>query len=223
MDVEQLDLLERLARLRELGAISRSEFRREKQAIFRAPPRPVPVPLRAVPAPGAPGGTAAPASAPSLSPAARARLARLEAEPTLLGRIARIAGWVLWLLFSIGGCDALLAGDPLQSLSLFVTGLFFSPPLHRLLAIRFRLPTRVAITLAGAIAALGIGTSPAGASARPGVPAASCGQAVSRVVGERGERARAGIARPWSKLWEDLRWARVAAVSALSEWRATRS
>ena len=97
MDVEQLDLLERLARLRELGAISRSEFRREKEAIFRAPPRPVHVPLRAVPAPGAPGGSAAPAGVPSLSPAARARLSRVEAEPSLLGRVVRAAGWVLWL------------------------------------------------------------------------------------------------------------------------------
>ena len=46
MDAEQMDLLERLARLRELGAISRREFAREKEAILRALPRSVPVPLR---------------------------------------------------------------------------------------------------------------------------------------------------------------------------------
>jgi hypothetical protein len=225
MDVEQMELLERLARLRELGAISRSEFRREKEAIFRAPPRALPVPLRALPAPGTAGPGAAPASAGALPATARARLARIEAEPTLVEHVGRIAGWVFWALFSLGGLDALLARDPLESLSLLVAGLFFAPPLHRLLALRLSLLARLAILVAGVIAALGIGSAPRAATARAAAAAgreasAACGEVVSRVVEDRRERARAGIARPWVELWEELRWARVAGRSALEEWRA---
>jgi hypothetical protein len=226
MDAEQMDLLERLARLRDLGAISRREFRREKDAIFRALPRPAPVPLRALPAPGAPGQAGSPASPAAPSASTRPR-ARTEPDPTLLERAGRVAGWVLWTLFSIGGLDALLDRDPLSALSLLVAGLCFAPPLHRLLALRMALPTRLLATALGVIAALGIGTAPSVHAARPAaaVPpeaARACGEVVSSVVEGRSERAREGIARPWRKFWSDLVWARVAGLSAYEEWRATR-
>jgi hypothetical protein len=227
MDAEQMDLLERLARLRELGAISRREFRREKEAIFRAPPRPVPVPLRALPAPGAAGPAAVVTGlAVAAAPAARGRPPRRsDPESTLFERAGRFAGWILWTLFSIGGLHALLDQDPLQALSLLVAGLLFAPPLHRLLATRMALPTRLAITLIGVLAALGIGSASSSGAKKAALPpqAAACGEAVSRVVEARGERARDGIARPWRKVWSDLVWARIAGRSAWEEWRATRA
>jgi hypothetical protein len=230
MDAEQMDLLERLARLRDLGAISRREFRREKEAIFRAPPRPVPVPLRALPAPGPAGTVAAVAQLVGpAAPAARARppAGRRDPEATLFERVGRVAGWLLWTLFSIGGLDALRDEDPLLALSLLVAGLLFAPPLHRLLATRMALPTRVAITLLGVIAALGIGSANSSGGVKRAAAvspqAAACGEAVSKVVEARGARAREGIARPWRKVWSDLVWARVAGRSAWEEWRATRA
>ena len=222
MDAEQMDLLERLARLRELGAISRSEFRREKEAIFRAPPRPLPVQLRALPSPGQAGPGAVPAIPLPGPVAPRPRVARPpEPDRTLLERTGLLAGWGLWTLFSIGGLDALLDHDPLQALSLLVAGLFFAPPLHRLLALHLALPTRLLITLLGAIAALGIGSANS-AAVQPAAAgsAAACQEAVSEVVESRGERARDGIARPWRKVWTDLLWARVAGRSAYEEWRS---
>jgi len=224
MDAEQMDLLERLARLRDLGAISRREFRREKEAIFRAPPRIAPVPLRAVPASGHGGPGAAPAI-PAPRAGYRAPRERGEPEGTLFERAGRLVGWVLWTLFSIGGLDALLDQDPLQALSLLLAGLCFAPPFHRLLATRLALPTRVLVTFVSVIAALGIGAAPPVDAASPAAAlpeAAACGGAVSRVVEARGERARAGIARPLRKLWSDLLWARVAGRSAYEEWRADR-
>jgi len=220
MDAEQMDLLERLARLRELGAISRREFASEKQAILRALPRSVPVPLRALPAPGAPGaaGTTVPP---------RAALAALrDPEPSSLARVGRIAGWLLWTAFSVGGLDALLARDALLALSLLVSGLFFSPPLHRLLATRMGLTARLAITAAGVLAALGVvSAAPGRATVAAGhapraEAAAACGDYVSDEVGARGAVAREGIARPWRKVWADLLWARVAGASLYQEWRA---
>ena len=229
MDAEQMDLLERLARLRDLGAISRREFRREKDAIFRALPRPIPVPLRALPMPGQLGPVSAatgPAGRPASAGRARPSAGRCEPEATLVERVGRVAGWVLWTLFSIGGLDALLDRDALQALSLLVAGLFFSPPLHRLLALRMALPSRLVVTAVGVIAALGIGTAPSVHAAEPAaVPrevAQACGEVVSQVVEGRGERAREGIARPWRKVWSDLLWARVAGFSAYEEWLATR-
>ena len=226
MDAEQMDLLERLARLRDLGAISRSEFRREKEAIFRAPPRPLPVQLRALPAPGHAGSGPAPAI-PTIPAAPRPRVAPSAPDRTLPERVGLLAGWALWTLFSIGGLDALLDEDPLLALSLLVAGLFFSPPLHRLLALHLALPTRLLVTVLGAIAALGIGSANPATAARPagGVSpqaAAACQEAVSEVVENRGERAREGIARPWRKFWSDLLWAHVAGRSVYEEWRAGR-
>lgn len=222
MDAEQMDLLERLARLRDLGAISRSEFAREKEAILRALPRSVPVPLRALPAPGA-GGAAAAAPA-SGRPA---RVARREPEAGGLARVGRIAGWLLWTAFSVGGLDALIGRDALLALSLLVSGLLFAPPLHRLLATRMGITTRLALTAAGVLAALGMaGTAPgrATAAARAVSPeaAAACGDFVSETVGERSALARDGIVRPWRKVWTDLLWARVAGVSLYADWRTDR-
>jgi len=222
MDAEQMDLLERLARLRELGAISRSEFRREKEAIFRAPPRPLPVQLRALPSPGQAGPGAAPAIPMPGAVAPRARVAAPpEPDRTLLERIGLLVGWSLWTLFSIGGLDALLDQDPLLALSLLVAGLFFAPPLQRLLALHLALPTRLLVTLLGAIAALGIGSA-SSVAVQPVAAgsAAACQEAVSDVVESRGERAREGIARPWRKVWSDLLWARIAGRSVYDEWRA---
>jgi hypothetical protein len=225
MDAEQMDLLERLARLRDLGAISRSEFRREKEAIFRAPPRPMPVQLRALPAPGQAGTGAAPAIPTPIAAAPRPRVAPIAPERTLLERLGLYAGWILWTLFSIGGLDALLDEDPLQALSLLVAGLCFAPPLHRLLALHLALPTRILVTLLGAIAALGIGSAQS-AGARPAAArpqaAAVCQEAVEEVALRRGERAREGIVRPWRKFWSDLLWAHVAGRSAYEDWRAGR-
>jgi len=225
MDAEQMDLLERLARLRDLGAISRREFRREKEAIFRAPPRPVPVQLRALPTLGQSGPVAVPASCGAPPAAPRPSLTRREPEATLLERVGRVTGWTLWTLFSIGGLDALLDEDPLQSLSLLVAGLCFAPPFHRLLATRLALPTRLLVTVLGVIAALGIGAAPpVGARGAPAAAvspqAAACGEAVSNVVEVRGEKAREGIARPWRKFWSDLLWVRVAGRSVYEELRS---
>ncbi len=225
MDAEQMDLLERLARLRDLGAISRPEFRREKEAIFRAPPRPAPVQLRALPAPGQAGPAAAPSIPTPIPAAARPRVAPREPERTLLERAGLLAGWLLWTLFSIGGLDALLDQDPLQALALLVAGLCFAPPFHRLLAPRLALPTRLLIAFLGVIAALGIGSAPSGGKPAAAVSpqaAAACGEAVSKVVEHRGERAREGIARPWRRFWGDLLWAHVAGRSVYEEWRAGR-
>jgi hypothetical protein len=218
MDAEQMDLLERLARLRDLGAVSRREFAREKEAILRALPRSVAVPLRALPAPGAGGAAVAPASA--------ARLALYEPEVGGLARAGRIAGWLLWTAFSVGGLDALIGRDPLLALSLLVSGLLFSPPLHRLLATRMGLTARLALTAAGVLAALGIASSAPGratAAARASSPeAAACGDFVSGAVGERSALARDGIVRPWRKVWSDLIWARVAGASLYAEWLTDR-
>ena len=217
MDAEQMDLLERLARLRELGAISRREFSREKATILRALPRSVPVPLRAVPAPGAP------AAATSVS----ARTALQELEIGGVARAGRIAGWLLWTAFSVGGLDALIGRDPLLALSLLVSGLFFSPPLQRLLATRMGPTARLALTAAGVLVALGIVTvSPGRATARRSneaeAAAAACSEFVSGAVGARREVAREGISRPWRRVWSDLLWARVAGSSLYQEWRAER-
>ncbi len=226
MDAEQMDLLERLARLRDLGAISRREFRREKEAIFRAPPRPVPVQLRALPALGQAGPVAAPPSCGAPPAATRPSLARREPEATWLQRVGRVTGWILWTLFSIGGLDALLDQDPVQALSLLVAGLCLAPPFHRLLATRLALPTHLLVTDLGVIAALGFGAAPpAGAgSGKPAAAlspqAAACGEAVSNAVEVRGEKAREGIARPWRKFWSELLWARVAGRTVYEEWRA---
>jgi hypothetical protein len=225
MDPEQMELLERLARLRELRGISRREFRREKEAILRAPPlRPASAPLRALPAPGAAAPTLAVVSSPAPFPPPRPRLVRMEPEPTALERIGLVVGWILWTLFSIGGLDALLDPDPLLSLALLVAGLLVSPPFHRLLATRFALPTHVVITALGLLAALGIGATPPGQASSavapvPPAAASACGKAVSQVVEERGERARKGIARPWRRFWGDLVWARVAGHSLYRDWR----
>jgi hypothetical protein len=219
MDAEQMDLLERLARLRDLGAISRREFAREKEAILRALPRSVPVPLRALPAPGGGAVSVAPASA------VPARLARVEPEAGGLARVGRIAGWLLWMAFSVGGLDALIRRDALLALALLVSGLLFAPPLHRLLATRMGIATRLTLTAAGVLAALGMAGSAPGrpnATARTASPeAAACGDFVSETVGERGAVARDGIVRPWRKVWTDLLWARVAGASLYAEWRAT--
>jgi hypothetical protein len=229
MDAEQMELLERVARLRELGAISRREFAREKQAILRAPPRPAPVHLRAVPAIGAAavaGGTPCAAADGVVSVAAppRPRVAALVNEASLLSRVGRAAGWVLWTLFSIGGLDALLRHDAAEALALLLCGLLLAPPLHRLLATRMSLPTRLAITALGAALALGIGAAPKAGAATPASPvaAAACSEVVARVVDDRGERAREGIARPWRRFWSDLLWARVAGLSLYEEWRGSR-
>ena len=220
MDAEQMDLLERLARLRDLGAISRREFAREKEAILRALPRSVPAPLRALPAPGTGGATAAPAIA------MPARLALREPEAGGLARAGRIAGWLLWMAFSVGGLDALIGRDPLLALSLLVSGLFFAPPLHRLLATRMGMTARLALTAAGVLAALGMASSAPGratAAERAASPeAAACGDFVSGAVGERSALARDGIVRPWRKVWTDLLWARVAGASLYAEWRTAR-
>jgi hypothetical protein len=220
MDAEQMDLLERLARLRELGAISRREFSREKATILRALPHSVPV-LRALPAPGAPGAAAATALS--------ARAALQELEVGGVARAGRIAGWLLWTAFSVGGLDALIGRDPLLALALLVSGLFFSPPLQRLLATRMGPTARLTLTAAGVLAALGIVTAAPGratASARRSneadAAAAACSEFVSGAVGARGEVAREGIARPWRKVWSDLLWARVAGSSLYAEWRSDR-
>lgn len=227
MDAEQMELLERLARLRDLGAISRREFVREKEAVLRALPRPAAVHLRALPAPGPavaavamPPPPAAVASAP-----ARPRKAAVRDESTRFERLGRAAGWILWTLFSIGGLDALLDQDPLYALSLLCCGLLLAPPFHRLLATRLALPTRLAVTLIGLLAALGIGSAPPGAApglapALPPQAAAACGEALSDAARAGGARAREGIVRPWRKLWTDLGWARIAGLSAFEAWRA---
>lgn len=232
MDAEQMELLERLARLRDLGALSRREFQREKQAVLRAPVRPAMVQLRALPAPGQAAAAVAvqPAAPPPAPPPApsRPRHARVQPESTLLERVGRQAGWVLWTLFSIGGLDALIDRDPLEALSLLLCGLLFAPPFHRLLATRMGLPLRLLVTLVGVLVALGIGTAPPGHAAGlvPMLPpraAAACSEAVSHAALVGGERAREGIARPWRKFWTDLLWARVAGRSVYEEWRAARS
>ena len=229
MDAEQMDLLERLARLRDLGAISRREFQREKEAVLRAPARPATVQLRALPAPGQTAAAVAlPPPGPPLLPApARPRASAARSEATLLERLCRYAGWILWTLFSIGGLDALIDRDPLEALSLLVCGLLLAPPFHRLLATRMALPTRLLLTLLGVIAALGIGAAPPGHAAGlvPALPpkaAAACGEAISHAALAGGERAREGITRPWRKFWTDLLWARLAGSSVLEEWRAAR-
>jgi len=231
MDAEQMELLERLARLRVLGAISRREFQREKEAVLRAPSRAAcaSVHLRALPAPGQTAAAVAvvPLGPPVLPAPARPRGPAARPAATLLERLCRYAGWILWTLFSIGGLDALIDRDPLEALSLLVCGLLLAPPFHRLLATRMALPTRLLLTLVGVIAALGIGTAPPGHATGlvPTLPpkaAAACGEAVSHAALAGGERARAGIARPWRKFWTDLLWARVAASSALEEWRTSR-
>jgi len=221
MDAEQMDLLERLARLRELGAISRREFSREKATILRTLPRAVPVPLRALPAPGTPGA-AAPASAASVR-------ALQELEVGGVARAGRIVGWLLWTAFSVGGLDALIGSDPLLALSLLLCGLFFSPPLQRLLATRMGPTARLALTAAGVLAALGmVAVVPDRATAAPRrsneaeAAAAACGEFVSGAVGARGAVASEGIARPWRKVWSDLLWARVAGASIYAEWRSDR-
>jgi hypothetical protein len=226
MDAEQMELLERLARLRDLGAISRREFQREKEAVLRAPPRPSTVHLRALPAPG-PGAAAVavvPPGPPTLSAPARPRAATAPSEATPIERLCRYAGWVLWTLFSIGGLHALIDRDPLEALSLLLCGLLLAPPFHRLLATRMALPTRLLITGVGLIAALGIGVAPPGHTGRlapilPPKAAAACGEAVSHAALSGGERAREGIARPWRKFLTDLRRAHVAGLAALEEWR----
>ena len=230
MDTEQMDLLERLARLRDLGAISRREFQREKEAVLRAPARPAAVHLRALPAPGQTAAAVAmpPALAPLPPAPARPRGPAAPPEATLLERGFRYAGWTLWTLFSIGGLDALIDQKPLEALSLLVCGLLLAPPFHRLLATRMGLPIRLLVTLMGVIAALGIGTAPPGQPAGlvPTLPpkaAAACGEAVSHAALAGGARAREGIARPWRKFWSDLLWARVAGLSVLEEWRAGRA
>jgi hypothetical protein len=229
MEAEQMDLLERLARLRDLGAISRREFQREKEAVLREVPRPVSVRLRALPAPGqasAAVGVVSPGPAPLPPPAPR-RAAPAPPEATLVERLCRYAGWILWTLFSIGGLAALLDRDPLEALSLLLCGLLLAPPFHRLLATRLALPTRVVITAVGMIAALGIGTAPPGhtgppAPLLPPKAAAACGEAVSHAALAGGERAREGIARPWLEFWSDVVWARVAAIAVLEEWQGGR-
>ena len=231
MDAEQMELLERLARLRDLGAISRREFQREKASVLRAAPRSASVRLRALPAPGQTQAAVAvvPQGPVALPPPPRSR-SRAEPEPpesSLLERLFRYLGWALWTLFSIGGLNALIDHDPLEALSLLLCGLLLAPPFHRLLATRLALPTRLAVTAVGVIAALGIGTAPPGHTGRlapilPPEAAAACGEAVSHAAVAGGERAREGIARPWRKFWTDLLWARVAGVSALEEWRASR-
>jgi hypothetical protein len=45
--------------------------------------------------------------------------------------------------------------------------------------------------------------------------------AVSHAALGGAERARDGIARPWRKLWIDLRWAHLAGLEALEEWRGS--
>jgi len=229
MDSEQMELLERVARLRELGAISRREFAREKQAILRAPPRPAPVHLRALPPAGAAavaGGAAcaAPGSVVSVAAPPRPHPSALSNEVSLLSRLGRAAGWALWTLFSIGGLDALLRHDAADALALLLCGLLLAPPFHRLLATRLALPTRLALTALCAALALGIGAGPRAGAAATVAPAtaAACGEAVSQVVDERGARAREGIVRPWRNFLGDLRWARVAGLALYDEWRASR-
>lgn len=229
MDAEQMELLERLARLRDLGAISRREFLREKEAVLRAPPRPATVHLRALPAPGAAAAAVSvPAPRPStVSAPSRPRPSAAPPPTSLLGRLGRYAGWILWTLFSVGGLHALANREPLEALSLLVCGLLISPPLHRLLATRLAFPTRLAITIVGLVVALGIGTAPPGHAAGlvpliPSQAAAACGEAVSDAAGIGAVRAREGIARPWRKLWNDLVWARTAGHAALQEWQASR-
>jgi len=229
MDAEQMELLERLARLRDLGAISRREFQREKESVLRVAPRQTTVHLRALPAPGqVSAAVAVVPQAPLPLPAPpRSRAATERSEPSLLDRLGRIAGWVLWTLFSIGGLDALIDHDPLEALSLLLCGLLLAPPFHRLLATRLALPTRLAITMVGVIAALGIGAAPPGHTGRlapilPPQAAAACGEAVSHAAVAGGERAREGIARPWRKFWTDMVWARVAGLAAFEEWRSGR-
>jgi hypothetical protein len=231
MEAEQMELLERLARLRDLGAISRREFQREKEAVLRETPRPVGVRLRALPAPGqASSASGVVSPGPALLPApARRRVAPAPAPPeaTLLERLGRYAGWILWTLFSIGGLDALIDRDPLEALSLLLCGLVLAPPFHRLLATRLALPTRAVVTAVGMIAALGIGAAPPGHIGTPAPllspqAAAVCGEAVSQAAFAGGERAREGIARPWRKFWSDMVWARVAGVAVLEEWRDNR-
>jgi len=224
MDAEQMDLLERLARLRELGAISRREFAREKEAILRTLPRSVPVPLRALPAPGAAAAAGAVAGG-----AAVARRMPPEPDEGAVARAGRIAGWVLWMAFSVGGLDALIGQDPLLALSMLVSGLCFSPPLHRLLATRMGTTARLALTSAAVLAALGMVNAAPGratAAARPAraaeAAATACGEFVSEEVEVRGAVAREGIARPWRKVWSDLLWARVAGASLYQEWRTAR-
>jgi hypothetical protein len=233
MDGEQMELLERLARLRELGAISRREFAREKESILRAPPRPAPVVLRAVPALAA--GAAAPALVAAVEapprigapPRARPSGAAL-AERPLLGRIGQLAGWLMWTLFSVGGLDALLRHDALEALAFLVCGLLCAPPLHRLLALRMSSFPRLALTLLGVLLVLGIGAEPARASVPAQGAEASraavhaCGAVVADAVGERGLRAREGIVRPWREFWHDLVWARVAGASLYDAWRGSR-
>lgn len=230
MDAEQMELLERLARLRDLGAISRREFQREKESVLRAPPRPVTVHLRALPAPGqtAAAVALAPPSLPATPAPARPRPpAAAREKSTLLERLGRYAGWILWTLFSIGGLDALIDRDPLEALSLLCVGLLLAPPFHRLLATRIALPTRLVITLVGVLVALGIGSAPQGHAAglAPVLSpkaAAACTEAISEAARSGGERAREGIVRPWRKFWTDLRWARVAGRSVLEDWRVGR-
>jgi hypothetical protein len=229
MNAEQMELLERLARLRDLGAISRREFLREKESVLRVAPRPATLHLRALPAPGqSQAAVALVPQGPSALPArARSRAAPERTESSLLERLGRGAGWVLWTLFSIGGLAALIEHDPLEALSLLLCGLLLAPPFHRLLATRLALPTRLAITAVGVIAALGIGTAPPGHTGRlapilPPEAAAACGEAVSHAAVAGGERAREGIARPWRKFWSDLVWARVAGLAVLDEWQTSR-
>jgi len=229
MDAEQMELLERLARLRDLGAISRREFMREKEAVLRAPPRPATTYLRALPAPGQAAAAVAivPPNAAPTPAVARPRPVAARPESTPIERLGRYAGWVLWTLFSIGGLDALIDRDPLEALSLLCCGLLLAPPLHRLLATRMAMPTRLAVTLVGAFVVLGIGAAPPGRAAglAPVLPpkaAAACGQAISQTAQLGGERASEGIARPWRKFWTDLSWARIAGLAALEEWRAGR-
>jgi hypothetical protein len=227
MDAEQMELLERLARLRDLGAISRREFQREKESVVRALPRAAAVHLRALPAPGQASAAVAVVPATAPAPPPRARPVSVPAETTLLQRVGRSAGWILWTLFSIGGLDALLDHDALGALSLLLCGLLVAPPLHRLLGPRMASPTRLVFTAIALFAALGLGAAPSGRSGGPAPmlqpkAATVCGQALSGAARVRVERAQQGILRPWRKFWTDLVWARVAGVSVLEDWRTSR-
>lgn len=195
MDSEQIELLERLARLRESGFLSEEEFTREKESLL-AGRRKRPLGL-VVPGPG------------------RIPSPRRAGPPPPRGRgpaLGRLLGWVLWLLSSFGGLWSLQQGDVLFALVLLVCGLLFSPPFQRLLGAYVGPWLRYLVTGVALFCILGVGSAPVRADG------SRFGTLAERLR-ERCARLHRGIVTPWQELGHDLDWSRSAASALYDEWK----
>jgi hypothetical protein len=231
MDAQKLDQLERLTVLHEKGALSESEFRREKSILLNRPRKGVAA------APGEPAhrdGSArelrvvSGAAGPPADRARRAAPPRRRRRRPPPSRVGMLFAWLLWILFSIGGLAAMQDGQSLVALLLLLCGLLFAPPFQRLLSAYFAPVLRMAFTAVAAFAVLGIGLEgPGAAKAVPtGDTPAEMAEALRAYLEHgfavRGERVREGIARPWRTAWEDLVWSRGAATALLDDWHRNR-